>query len=69
MRYLKAALAALVGGFLLAVAVTGMGGRRCDLGGSCHYVVQTGGRAMLFVLGSVAIFAWFARGRRRLPGL
>jgi len=69
-RYLKAALVALVGGFLFAVAVTTMGGRRCELkSGSCHYAVQTGGRAVLFALGFVAVFAWFVRGRRRLAGL
>jgi hypothetical protein len=69
-RYLKAALVALVGGFLFAVAVTTMGGRRCELkSGLCHYTVQTGGREVLFALGFVAVFAWFVGGRRRLLGL
>ena len=69
MRYLKAALVALVGGFLFAVAVTTLGGRRCEIGGSCHFTVQTGAREVLFVLGSAAVFVWFMGGRRRLPGL
>jgi hypothetical protein len=71
-RYLKATLVALVGGFMFAVAVTTMGGRGCDIGGSplvCHYSVQTGGRVVLFALGFAAVFAWFVRGCRRLPGL
>jgi hypothetical protein len=72
MRYLKATLVALVGAFMLAVAVTTIGGVRCrKLGASvvCHYVVQTGGREMLFALGFAGVFVWFLRGRHRIPGL
>lgn len=72
MRYLKAGLVALVGGFMLTVALTTMGGRRCVIGGShanCHYAVATGWREVLFALSFAAVFAWFVKGRRRLPGL
>lgn len=77
MRYVKAALMALVGAGLIVLAVTAMGGTRCGdvtvpdghLDLVCHAALQTGGREIVFVISFLAVFGWFLGGRHRIPGL